>query len=200
MTGSPGDGRPQHSTATTRLPSRWSHDAGQAWAGRQEPKKPVPCPTGSPPWGGRGRSQLPLSSMKMFFAFTAAEGRSCPAWSQRRGGRRGDRQGDIGRGLKAPMGEQQGEAGRLNKARGGRKEACHLTRCGTGDQEAPWADLGARRQRQTPGAPGAPGCLPSSTGQLTAAPGSPWKRLIHSRPVTCRHLICHRTAFGESPV
>lgn len=162
-------------------------------------QNPVHCPTGSLPWGGRGRSWLPLQH-EDFFCLHHCRGQELPCPVQRSGGRRGDRQGDMGRELKALVGEQQGEAGRLNKARGGGKEACHLTCCRMGDQEAPWADLGARRQCRAPGAPKTLGCLPPITGRLTAAPGSPWKRLIHSRLVTCRHLICRWIAFRESLV
>lgn len=79
--------------------------------------------------------RLPLQHEDFFFfAFTAAEHRSCPAWSQRRGGRRGD----TGKGLKAPTGEQQEEAGRLNKVKeAGRRKPATSPAVGQGTKRLP---------------------------------------------------------------
>lgn len=92
----------------------------------------------APHRGEEGVGPSSPSSMKIFFAFTTAEHRSCPAWSQRHGGRRGDRQGDTGNGLKAPTGEQQEEAGRLNKVKeAGRRKPATSPAVGQGTKRLP---------------------------------------------------------------
>lgn len=145
-------------------------------------QKPVQGPRGSPWRGGVTPSSPSSRKIFFFFSFTTAEGRSCPAWSQRRGGRRGDSQGDRGRGLKAPTGEQQGEVGGLNKARGVGKEACSLAAAGRG----PRGSLGwARGGEAAPSPRGAQGTRLPPPGH------SPWVTLEEADPLQAsnrRHL------------